>query len=420
MFLMAGVLLLLNPPGRALAQEGGPPAREKAPDKPDDGPPGPKGRGKGGPMEHRREGPHGPGRGPAQEGPARERSVAFIGVLTRPVPHELRSQFSLPEGFGLMVDEVMPDTPAQTAGLKAHDILVKLGDQRLVNMEQLMTLVRSQKKGEVISLTVISGGQESVVSVTVGERMMPVPPPGPAEGGRFIPMDRYRDGEGPDGPRWSQPRQESMEQFERRMREYQERVRDWNRDGGRGQFPPPPVFDMDWLWRDEGRRGEDDRVRDDKYDRAPQPGRRGSTSGGRGEQSNTNSHRSATVTRSDETGVFRLTREDDKTTFSVRMKDGTEKSWPVNTDAERGEVPEEFRGKLQDMEKIRHEMNPGMPRGGPEEFRGRGAGEGEGRRPAPEGAPSEGRKEADAPSSFPPSPKPPPVPAPAPAPRGGV
>ena len=84
---------------------------------------------------------------------AQQKPVAYIGVLTREVPPELRSQLSLPEGFGLLVEEVMPDSPAQHAGLKVYDLLVKFEDQQLVSMEQLMLLVRVKKKGDVVNLT---------------------------------------------------------------------------------------------------------------------------------------------------------------------------------------------------------------------------------------------------------------------------
>ncbi|MBK8091629.1 MAG: PDZ domain-containing protein [Verrucomicrobiaceae bacterium] len=77
---------------------------------------------------------------------AEQKAVAYLGVLTRDVPEELRTQFSLAEGFGLLVEDVMPGSPAATAGLKHHDVLLKLADQQLVNAEQLLTLVRSHKK----------------------------------------------------------------------------------------------------------------------------------------------------------------------------------------------------------------------------------------------------------------------------------
>jgi len=279
--------------------------------------------------------------------PPKEKAVSFIGVLTRSVPQELRAQFGLPEGFGLMVDEVMPETPAQAAGLKVHDVLIKFEDQKLVNMEQLLTLVRSKKKGDVVALSVITGGKETQVSVTVGERMVPVQD----NVRRFQPMQgsgsfggERRDQGGPDMMgEW----RESMERFQNRMGEHQERMREWSRDGGRGPAPLPPMFDGPGRSREGDRRDGGERGPSRGGDRGPQTNR---------QEENREVHRNANVTRSDETGDYRLRREDDRTVFSVKPKEGAEQSWPVNNEEERKAVPEQFRSKLREMEDISTHM----------------------------------------------------------------
>jgi hypothetical protein len=64
--------------------------------------------------EHReRGGPDQKQRGPQPE----MKPTAYIGVMTRGVPPEVRAQTGIGEGFGLLVEEVMPDSPAQKAGL---------------------------------------------------------------------------------------------------------------------------------------------------------------------------------------------------------------------------------------------------------------------------------------------------------------
>jgi hypothetical protein len=281
-------------------------------------------------------------------GEPEQKSVAYMGVLTREVPVEIRSQFGLPEGFGLMVDEVMPDSPAKAAGVKTHDILVKFADQQLVNMEQLMTLVRSKKKGEVVPFTVITGGKETQISVTLAERLMPaneVRQPGRGFPGMPPHMQQYFGG--------GQDVREHMEQLQRQMREYQDRIQEWNRDGNRGPFPQMPGA------RREERRGASSSSRD----------------GEAHSESHAESHAASNIIRRDETGEYQLKNEDGKRTFTVRPKDGQEQSWPVNTDAERQAVPEKFREKLrlfdnvhQDIRIEQHFRGPDSPRppeGGP-------------------------------------------------------
>ncbi len=98
--------------------------------------------------------------------------VAFIGVATSLATPSLREQLSLPPGVGLVVDSVDPDSPAEQAGIQPHDVLHKLDDQILVNVQQFAVLVRTCKPGERVALTVIRKGQPIRSEVTLAERML--------------------------------------------------------------------------------------------------------------------------------------------------------------------------------------------------------------------------------------------------------
>src|SRR2546423_14739718 len=47
--------------------------------------------------------------------------VTFLGVETSNVPRVLSEQLGLPQGFGLVVDYVVPNSPAAAAGLQPSD-----------------------------------------------------------------------------------------------------------------------------------------------------------------------------------------------------------------------------------------------------------------------------------------------------------
>lgn len=357
LMLMTGLLALLNLPASAQEKpDAPPPPPPPATEKPEAPP----------------ERPRGEGRGERSPEPGQERPVAYLGVLTGPVSRELRSQFGLAEGFGLQIAEVMPDSPAAAAGLKEHDVLVKFEDQQLVNMEQLQTLVRSRKKNDQVSLTVITGGQQKQLSVTIGERMARVE----TERHRgFMPPGGPWFGFGGPGRDSGNPEEwrERMNDFQREMREYQERVHEWAREGRRGPLPPPPVFEGPGRgpdgWQGPGRDGDARSPREgDRGPRGPRegegrrpegprdmpPAREGGDSRGETRRSEHREyHESASVTRSDEGGIYRLSKDGDRTIFSVKPRDGEAREWPVNTEEERAALPEPLRAKLRELEEIR-------------------------------------------------------------------
>ena len=99
-------------------------------------------------------------------------NVAFLGVETMPVGRTVATQLGLPRDTGLVVRRVSEGSPA--AGLlQEHDILTKLDDQILVNMQQLSVLVRSHKAGDEVKLTFMRGGKETTTKAKLGEHEVP-------------------------------------------------------------------------------------------------------------------------------------------------------------------------------------------------------------------------------------------------------
>lgn len=102
--------------------------------------------------------------------------ASFLGVRTAPVPPSLRPHVDLPKGVGLVVESVEPDSPAAAAGLKQYDILHKLGDQLLINTEQLAALIRLNPPDTEVTLSLIRQGKPMEVKAKLVEREVPVQP----------------------------------------------------------------------------------------------------------------------------------------------------------------------------------------------------------------------------------------------------
>jgi hypothetical protein len=113
----------------------------------------------------------------------------FLGVVTRTAPLELTAQLKQPEGFGLVVDDVLEGSPARAADLRPNDLLRMFDDQWLVNPPQLEALVRRAGKGKEVLLTILREGAEQKVHVKIGEKVFPVRRPLPP--GAF--QEHYRN-----------------------------------------------------------------------------------------------------------------------------------------------------------------------------------------------------------------------------------
>lgn len=75
----------------------------------------------------------------------------------------LRQQLALTRGAGLVVDEVLPNSPAWQAGFAQHDVLVMLDDQLLVLPEQFSALLEATDTEGPMQCTVLRGGRRLVI-----------------------------------------------------------------------------------------------------------------------------------------------------------------------------------------------------------------------------------------------------------------
>ncbi|MDB6120356.1 MAG: htrA [Verrucomicrobiaceae bacterium] len=298
----------------------------------------------------------------------------FIGVMTRSLSPEVRAQTGLGEGFGLLVEEVMPDSPAKSAGLLQHDVLVLLGDQRLVNIEQLAALVRSTAKDSEIVFTIRRAGAEHKVTVKVGEKLMPaIQAEGPS---RWPGMH----GGGFDGPRLNPDMREGLDHFQQGMRDFQNRMQEWSRGPRTGPAPQPPQYGRDQkpgMPGDDthgGPRGgpsnKDNKPEGDKGQPPGQPKSSTSTQSSSSTQvdgagnvisnsiSAINNNFERNVTRRDKSGEYALRQEGSEKIFTAKPLEGQEQVFTVTTDEQRKAVPEVLRVKLQELEGVSRQVKP--------------------------------------------------------------
>jgi hypothetical protein len=149
------------------------------------------------------------------------RPTTYLGISTRSPSPEARAMTGVAEGLGLVIEEVMPDSPASMAGLQRYDLLTQLDDQLLVNPEQLSTLVRMKQKDATVILTLKRAGVEQKATVKLAEKMLPAPVErGPI--GQFFDQAFNKE----DMRKFTDELRENMQRFGRDMDQWRERMKD--------------------------------------------------------------------------------------------------------------------------------------------------------------------------------------------------
>ncbi len=97
-------------------------------------------------------------------------SRGWIGVTIQDLDEVTAKALGLKDQKGALIGSVMPKEPADKAGLKAGDIVVKIGDTPISNASDLTKVIASHKPNEKVQITAIRDGKEKQFTVQLGER----------------------------------------------------------------------------------------------------------------------------------------------------------------------------------------------------------------------------------------------------------
>src|SRR5260370_29158824 len=98
-----------------------------------------------------------------------EDGASWLGVETAEVNAEKTKELKLPAERGVLLTEIVPDSPAAKAGLKANDVVTEFNAQRVEGAAQFRRMVRETPAGRTAQLTVWRDGRSQTISVTLGE-----------------------------------------------------------------------------------------------------------------------------------------------------------------------------------------------------------------------------------------------------------
>ena len=93
----------------------------------------------------------------------------WLGLMVGPLGDEQRKEMKMPEGQGVVVQQVVPDSPAAKAEFKEKDVLLKAGDKPLKSVEDLLAAV-NEAKDKPLAVVLLREGKEHTIKVTPAKR----------------------------------------------------------------------------------------------------------------------------------------------------------------------------------------------------------------------------------------------------------
>lgn len=103
---------------------------------------------------------------------SKKRSRVYLGVFTVPVEDmnaRTRKRLKLPSSDGVYVADVLPDSPADEAGLKHGDVITHVNGKLIEDEDELVKDLNEVGPGKHIELTVFRDGKKQTIKAELDE-----------------------------------------------------------------------------------------------------------------------------------------------------------------------------------------------------------------------------------------------------------
>ncbi|QFT85677.1 putative periplasmic serine endoprotease DegP-like precursor [Halomonas sp. THAF12] len=100
----------------------------------------------------------------------------WLGVEAQELNPELAASFGLEAPTGVIIAGVVPDGPADAAGLQPGDVLLEVNDRPILDPRQTMSDIADIEPGTELPVTVVRGGESLEITLRVAERPTPSRP----------------------------------------------------------------------------------------------------------------------------------------------------------------------------------------------------------------------------------------------------
>ena len=98
----------------------------------------------------------------------------WIGVYMQDINEELAEAFDLKVTKGVLINDIVDDSPADEAGLRRGDVILTWGGDKVLDTDMLVDLVADSEVGDKAELLVLRDGDEQDIALVIGEEDWPL------------------------------------------------------------------------------------------------------------------------------------------------------------------------------------------------------------------------------------------------------
>ncbi|HID32409.1 MAG TPA: Do family serine endopeptidase, partial [bacterium (Candidatus Stahlbacteria)] len=93
----------------------------------------------------------------------------YLGVYPQEITEDLREGLDLPSTEGILVRDVLPNTPADRAGIKPGDVIIEFDHKKVKDVNQFRLMVAETPIGKRVEIIVWRDGKEKKLRTKIGQ-----------------------------------------------------------------------------------------------------------------------------------------------------------------------------------------------------------------------------------------------------------
>lgn len=93
----------------------------------------------------------------------------WLGVVIQPVTEDIAKSFGLDKPQGVLIGDVQEKSPAEKAGLKRGDIIIRFANQEVNDPTQLRNAVVATPVGKEVPIEILRNGRSQIMMVKIAE-----------------------------------------------------------------------------------------------------------------------------------------------------------------------------------------------------------------------------------------------------------
>ncbi len=94
----------------------------------------------------------------------------WLGISVQPADDDMAASLGADGAIGVVVNQVVPGSPAQLAGLEAGDLITEVGGHKIRTPGELIATIGHRSPGSELAITAFRGGEMEEFNATLAER----------------------------------------------------------------------------------------------------------------------------------------------------------------------------------------------------------------------------------------------------------